>query len=376
MTNSFPSRRNFIKRISLLTGAALLTPNLLKSQTKQKSSTTSFIDQLKPAIKKGGFEMKDYWIWGSSIIKGEDGLYHMFADRWPKELGFNSWITASEVVHAIAKNPQGPYEFVNIALPKRKSSFFDGLVTHNPRIIKYKNTYYLYYFGTTYNFPTPSANEAWQDDYFEKAWMNKRIGIAWSKNINGPWNRLDKPILEPRPQKWDATITTNPSPVIDPLTKRILMVYKSSSFSSAPPLMLGITEAKKPLGKYKRLTDEPIFRFDNHTKDNDVEDPFVWHNGEYFELIMKDRFGHICGEDGAGLHATSQDAIQWHLSNPVKAYSRTVQWNDGTQTIQANLERPFLLIEEGKPTHLFLATGEGESPWNFKRTWNMVIPLI
>ena len=90
---------------------------------------------------------------------------------------------------------------------------------------------------------------------------------------------------------------------------------------------------------------------------------------------MKDRFGHICGEEGGGVHATSTDGIRWNLSDPVKAYSRTVRWNDGSETLQANFERPFLLIENGRPTHLFAATGEGPSPWNFERTWNMVIPL-
>lgn len=366
------SRRNFMKKAALAALGLSLAPQLLFA----KKTSAAFISKLLPAPVGGGFSMPSYWIWGSSVIKGNDGKYHMFADRWAKDVGFQGWVTNSQVVHAVADSPEGPYTFSDIALPVRGAEYFDGLVTHNPRIIFFKGLYYLYYFGTTYNFPVPQAGTKWEDDWFERAWMNKRIGVAWSESLYGPWHRPDKPAIEPRPGKWDATITTNPSPVVNPITGKILLMYKSSPVSSAPPLLLGVAEASDPLGEYKRLSDEPIFRFDTAAnKDNDVEDPFIWHNGKYYELIMKDRFGHICGEEGGGVHATSEDGVKWKLSDPVKAYSRNVRWDNGTETHQANFERPFLLLDNGKPTHLFAATGKGSSPWNFEETWNMVIPL-
>ncbi|WP_162817864.1 hypothetical protein U0035_21405 [Niabella yanshanensis] len=49
--------------------------------------------------------------------------------------------------------------------------------------------------------------------------------------------------------------------------------------------------------------------------------------------------------------------------------------DDGTVTRQANLERPFLLFENGKPTHLFAAKGSGDKPYQVDKTWNMVMPL-
>jgi|GEM_PF-6619943 len=41
------------------------------------------------------------------------------------------------------------------------------------------------------------------------------------------------------------------------------------------------------------------------------------------------------------------------------AYSRQLRWSDGRTQRQAFLERPQLLIENGKPTHRFFATAEG-----------------
>ena len=93
-------------------------------------------------------------------------------------------------------------------------------------------------------------------------------------------------------------------------------------------------------------------------------------------MIMKDMNGGICGERHAGIHAYSKDGAAWHLFNDPLAYSRQVRWDNGVVTIQGNLERPQLLIEDGRPTHLFAATSN--SPEGFARatdTWNMVIPL-
>jgi hypothetical protein len=67
--------------------------------------------------------------------------------------------------------------------------------------------------------------------------------------------------------------------------------------------------------------------------------------------------------------------VKWQLFDEVKAYSREVLWENGITTHQNHFERPFLLIENGVPTHLFAATGIGPKAWKFDKTWNMVIPL-
>jgi hypothetical protein len=296
----------------------------------------------------------------------------MFASRWSKTLGFGNWVSNSEVVRAVADTPVGPYTFEEVVLLPRGKNYFDGLVTHNPRIIKYQDFYLLYYFGTTYDFPVPTDEKVAD---WNQAWLNKRIGLAISKSVYGPWKRLDRPVIEPRPGKWDATITSNPAPVVDPSTGEILLMYKSSA-TPKPPLLLGVSKASLPEGPYTRLSEEPIFRFDTAAnQDNDVEDPFVWRSKDRFEVIMKDRFGHLCGEEGGGIRAWSKDGIKWRLYDQPKAYSRTILWDDGTTSLQNHFERPFLLIEDGVPTHLFAATGSGEKAWQMEHSWNMVIPL-
>ncbi|WP_198680066.1 glycoside hydrolase family protein [Aureibaculum luteum] len=368
------SRRKFIYDISKGMAFVALAQSGISCKTKEEPA---FSDRMLPAPVGGGFEMENYWVWGSSVIKGEDGKYHMFASRWPKDIGFGKWVTNSEIVRAVSDTPVGPYTFQEVVLPIRGKDYFDGLVTHNPRIIKYGDYYLLYYFGTTYDFDIPETNvNIWGDDRARKAWMNKRIGMAYSKSVLGPWRRMDQPVLEPRPGKWDATITSNPAPVVNEKTGEILLIYKSSTNGPEPPLLLGVSKAAGMQGPYLRIKDEPIFNLDtSKTNENDVEDPFVWWAGDHYELIMKDRFGHICGEKGGGIHALSKDGIHWEFAPNPLAYSKTILWDNGKTVYQNHFERPSLLIEDGKPTHLFAATGIGSKEWTFEKTWNMVIPL-
>ena len=333
--------------------------------------------RLMPAPKNGGFKRDDMFIWCGSVVKGEDGRYHMFASAWERELGFGvNWLFNCRIVRASSDTPEGPYTLEETVLGRRDRSFFDGMNVHNPSIKYHNGTYYLYYFGTTYGGPVPKAGEDVGARGLE-VWNNKRIGLATSNSVFGPWKRRDKPILEPRrPGSWDCTVTTNPSAAILP-DGTTYMIYKSREYAGST-LCLGVAKAASPDGEYRRVTDRPIFDFAN--PDFHVEDPYLWYSGGKFKALFKDDFknncGGITGEWGSGVYAESDDCVHWEIYADPKAYSRTVTWDDGTVTTQCNLERPNLLFDEnGVPTHLFLATGDGNSPYAFTHTWNMCIPL-
>jgi len=334
-------------------------------------------DKILPAPKQGGFKMNDYFIWCGSVIKGEDGRFHMFASRWKKDLGFSwHWLFNCEIVRASSDVPEGPYNFEEVIFERRNRRYFDAMNQHNPSIRFWNGTYYLYYFGTTYGGPVPGPGDKISEERATEVWNNKRIGLATSKSIFGPWKRADEPLLLPRSyEHWDCTITTNPAAAILP-NGTTYMIYKSREYFRST-LMLGITKAPKPEGPYERISDEPIFKFEN--PDFHVEDPFIWYEKGTFHALIKDDFknnsGGITGERGAGIYTTSMDCINWEISKHPKAYSKKVLWDDGTVTEQQCLERPNLLFQDGVPTHLFLATGRGNEPYVFDESWNMVIPL-
>ncbi|MCZ7645024.1 MAG: glycoside hydrolase family protein [Planctomycetota bacterium] len=331
----------------------------------------AFIERLKPAPRAGGFRMEGYWVWCGSAIRGEDGRYHLFASRWPSALPMiPHWLTNSEVVRAVADRPEGPYAFEEVVLPPRAAAW-DGRMTHNPTIHKRGDTFLLFYTGTTYTGPTPEPGRLCTKEMRLEARANQRIGVATSKSVRGPWTRLDRPVLEPRPGKWDGLMTTNPAPCVNP-DGSIYLIYKSTA-REGDLLRMGAARAARPEGPYERVRDESLFAWDE-TRDH-VEDAYVWRTPEGYELLMKDMRGGICGERGGGIHARSKDGADWTLTQPPLAYSRKVRWDDGTTTEQTHLERPQLLIENGRPTHLIAATSRGDAANPFQESWTLVIPL-
>ena len=74
--------------------------------------------------------------------------------------------------------------------------------------------------------------------------------------------------------------------------------------------------------------------------------------------------------------AHSKDGIQWTVDKDPKAYSLTVEWEDGSVEKQGQLSRPFILFEDGKPAYILFATMYGPGGFeNASRSWNMVIPI-
>lgn len=337
-----------------------------------------FIGQWAPVPKNGGFRMPGYHVWCGSPIVGEDGKYHLFASAWKEKYGFHfNWILRGRIVHAISDTPEGPYAFHSVVFEERDHKYFDARNQHTPFILHHDGTYYLYYFGTTFGGEIPENDGNLSPQRFVEIWNKKRIGVATAKSVYGPWTRPDKPLLEPRDENfWDCTITSNPSVAITP-TGKCYMIYKSRTNCDSP-LQLGIAVADKPDGPYERLANEPIFQFENPQWF--VEDPCIWYQNGRFCLLMKDDFrddsGGITGEWGSGVYAESDDCIHWEIAQQPKAYSRTLHWDDGSTTTQCHLERPCWLFQDGKPTHLFSATGTGSEPWAFEGgSWNVCMPL-
>jgi hypothetical protein len=339
------------------------------SSRKESIIIDNFQSHLKKAPVNGGFKMDDYWVWCGSSIKGNDGKYHLFASRWPKKYPFmEGYVFYSEVVHALSDKPEGPYVFHDVALSQRGEEYWDGRMTHNPSIIKYKDTYYLYYIGSTFEGEGPSVDSLKniKHIYQTTSYKNIKIGVAKSKSLYGPWERKS-PIIEPQPHGFDSVVTTNPAPCLMD-NGEVYLVYRTF-IRGGIGHRLGITKAAHPDSAYNRVIQEPIATAQ-------VEDPFIWQTKGKFYIIAKDMTGEITGEKHAGVFLIANDLTKWSLGKNPKAYSRKVFWDNGDITTQGSLERPHLLIEDGIPKFLFAATADGSGGFtNANNTWNMVIPI-
>jgi predicted GH43/DUF377 family glycosyl hydrolase len=301
-----------------------------------------------------------YYIWGATMIKGDDSLYHVFYSRWPDSLGFNAWVTHSEIAHAVSKSMFGPYQFYGIALNKRASDFWDGLCTHNPTIHKFNGKYYLYYMGNTGDgVNTKGYNFSHRN--------NQRIGVAISDSPYGPWERTNSPLIDVSKDKDapDALCVSNPS-IVKTSDDKYLLIYKAVGLKNKLPFggpVVHLTAlSDNPDGPFLKNTN-PIFTTKN--SDFPVEDPYLFYHGNLYYAILKDMGGYFNPNGKSLILFKSKDGMNWDLSNHFEVSTLTLEFAGGEIKKVDRLERPQLYIDSKTGLGvLFLAVKEGHKTYN------------
>lgn len=332
---------------------------------KNSQSDMKLSEWLQPVPQQSKFVDKDYFIWGASVVEGDDGKYHMYYSRWKRELGHNAWVTHSEIAYAVADSPDGPYTHQNVALPPRGEALWDGLCTHNPTVHKFNGKYYLYYMGNTGD---GKAMESLN-------WIhrnNQRIGVAVADSPAGPWKRQDIPLIDISPEKSapDSLIVSNPS-VTQMVDGNYLMIYKAvTAQGKAPfggPVVHLAATAPSPEGPFVKHP-APLF-----VKDGEkfpAEDPFIWRQEDSYYAIVKDFKGVFTNTGQSLALFESSDGFDWTPAEHPLVSQINVEWQGkGRQTL-AHLERPQLLLRNGRPAILFVAADETR-----EHSFNVHIPL-
>jgi hypothetical protein len=364
------ARRDFIR----LTGAAALT-SMMGLGTRAFSSTGAArrADELdlskwiQPVQPSSFFESKDWCIWCGSMIQGDDGLYHLFYSRWPRELGHTAWVTHSEVARAVAENPLGPYRHVEVVLPARGAKFWDGSSTHNPTIVRAGESYYLYYMG---NFGDGVRQRPLNWTHRN----NQRIGVAMARSLDGPWERKSHPLIDvsPEPDAPDALMVSNPTVCARP-GGGWLMIYKAVA-KQAPlpfggPVVHLVATSDSPAGPFTKRLNPVFTRAGEHFA---AEDPFVWHDGESYRALVKDNNGIFTRRGYSVAMFESQDGFDWSLSKHPFVTTPEVTLTDGRRLKLSALERPQLWLNKGEAAVLFCA---GAYDAERDHSFNVAIPL-
>ena len=319
------------------------------------------------------FENSTWSIWGGSVVEDEDGLYHMLYSRWPKKLGW-AWVTDSEIAHATSKSPFGPFKHQGVALPRLGKEPWDGWCTHNPTVHKFGEKYYLYYMGNT------GAGEVvgspgnqllnWEHR------NNQRIGVAVAERPEGPWVRMEQPVIDISDDDTalDSLMTSNPSVCQRP-NGEILMVYKAVGkkfpLPGGGPVVHMVAIADNPLGPFVK-SPNPVFTHGDERFP--AEDPYIWFQEGKYRAIVK-RMKHLGGQRIFSLvHYDSIDGIDWQPAKFHEISDRTITWEDGTTEKLDHLERPQVVFEDGKPIALICAADRIDEQ-NVRHSFNVQIPL-
>ena len=329
-----------------------------------------FADMIQPVPLTAKFSDPDYYIWCGTLVKGDDAKYHLFYSRWPRKLGFQAWVTHSEIAHAVGDTPLGPFKHRDVALPPRGKEFWDGLCTHNPTVRKFGDKYYLYYMGNTGD-GVAMKGLNWTHR------NNQRIGVAVADSPNGPWTRLDRPVVDVSPDfdAPDALMTSNPAFCERP-DGGYLILYKAVAKQGKPPfggpvvhLTATADSLTGPITKQMRPTfTAPGAAFP-------AEDPFIWFDksAHRYYAIVKDQNGHFTPQRGRSLILwESLNGFDWKLAAHPLVTTTEVNWADGRKQAVVYLERPQLFFENGRPTVLLCAVAEDAK---LAHSYNIQIPL-
>ena len=313
-------------------------------------------------------------IWGGSLVKGEDGLYHLYYSRWPKRLGW-AWVTHSEIAHAVAESPLGPYTFQDVTLPPRGAEFWDGLCTHNPTVHRFDGKYYLYYMGNTGDGKVVGMPGKPQLNWLHR--NNQRIGVAVADKLAGPWKRFDRPVIDISTDASapDSLMTSNPSVCQRP-DGSYLMIYKAVGqeypMPFGGPVVHCITTADSPTGPFRK---HPQTVFTVTGERFPAEDPYIWYQDGKYRAIVK-RMNDAQGKRYFTLaQYDSRDGFDWQPSRYHKISDRTLTWEDGSRQQLNHLERPQVFFENGKPAVLLCAADTIDQN-NVRQSFNVQIPLI
>jgi hypothetical protein len=210
-------------------------------------------------------------------------------------------------------------------------------------------------------------------------WDNRnhqRIGVAEADSPEGPWRRFDRPVIDVSPSGHDSLVCSNPAVTQGP-DGRFYMIYKavenSGVLPKGGPVVCGTAVAPSPLGPFTK-SKTPVMVNPEH--DWSVEDAFLWYENDRFYALAKDFQGYFtkAGKKHTALFE-SRDGFCWKLSPSPIGFLRGITMEDGEVLKLANMERPQIYIEDGKPVALLCACLKEEDEEGMRHSFNVRLPL-
>ncbi len=329
----------------------LLTKTMNESKSTRPEVLSAFGQNLTPVGRI--LEDLDHHVWGCAPIFGPDGKVHVFYSRWKNEAEHQGWLSVSEIAHAVADDPAGPFVTVDVPISGRGGPWWDSMTCHNPTIHQIGEQYVLFYMGNS-----------------DGQVRTKRVGMATADSLDGPWKRCDAPLIEPDPdpKAWNSMLSSNPAYLRHPNGEHWLY-YKSWRVADweldqatkdwrNTNRQYGLATATSLDGPWIKQGDGPLIDLREEVKDAQSEDAYLWVEDGKFKMIMRD-MGYWNHE--YGLYFESKDGLSW--SDPQIAFWDAFRYFDEPATGawgEGRFERPQLLMQDGKPQYLFAALRGGK----------------
>lgn len=335
--------------------SASVVLQVLTYAQSEKRDDLFFRDRLQPANETNIFKTDDYFNWGPSMLKGPDGLYHLFYSRWKKEYGFTGWLTHSEIAHAVAPSPAGPWEYRSTALQGAGKGHWDAITAHNPKIKFFEGKYYLYYISTNLGeqvYDEKQLVETARTGYSHPLWKplrsNQRTGVAVANSLDGPWERLDTPLIEPSGPI--TTLTVNPAIDRGPDGRYYLIVKGDKPNETRFIRNQAVAISDNPAGPFE-MQEKPVIDY------LDTEDVSMW-----YDKSREQFYGIFHAHSFIGM-INSPDGIHWKKATEYALSPKYIPLSNGDTLRPDRMERPFVYQEDGAPQVLSVAVKKGNDSY-------------
>lgn len=314
-------------------------------------------NKISPVITDNIFRDPEYYNWCSSIIKGEDGKYHLFYSRWERSKTFYAWLTHSKIAHAVADRPEGPYTYVNTAINLEKKRYKAGelITAHNPKIEYFNGKYHLYFCSTTMdrNVTDKEMKETARTGYSHPNWkplrVNQRTFVASASSLDGEWTIHEKPLLEPSGPI--ETLVVNPAITKGGDQRYYLIVKGDKPGSTKFERNQAVAVSDFPDRNFK-IQDKPVIQ------EWDTEDVSVWYDepsARFYAVFHAHTY--------IGM-MTSTDGINWTKATDFEVMNKRIeQTGKKPALLPDRMERPFVFRENNKPKVLSLAVKKGDDAY-------------
>ncbi|MCB0688356.1 MAG: family 43 glycosylhydrolase, partial [Saprospiraceae bacterium] len=338
---------------SILIGLLVIT---LMLDTYGQAADALFIrDYIQPVTDENIFSDPEYYNWGSSIVRDDQGMYHLFYARWRRDLHFTGWLTHSEIAHAVSEHPWGPWEYKETVLKGRRGNHWDAITAHNPKIKFFNGKYYLYYISTNAGGKTLTESqlvETAKTGYTHENWKplreHQRTGVAAANSLDGPWVRPEQPLIEPSGPI--TTLTVNPAITQGPDGKFYLIVKGDKPNEERFIRNQAIAISDHPDGPFI-MQDKPVIDY------LDTEDMSLWYDPEYQHY-----YGVFHAHSFIGM-VSSRDGKNWRKATEYVLTQKKILQANGDTLVPERMERPFVFYEDGKPVVLSVAVKKGDDSY-------------
>ncbi|VGO17424.1 hypothetical protein PDESU_06020 [Pontiella desulfatans] len=278
-------------------------------------------DNVKPRDVTNGIEAPDWSYWCGFPVKDDDGTFHLYTARWPEnEPRGHFGYFDSEIVHATATDPMGPYTYQGWIGPG-----------HNPELYQNAQGEYCIYSTHGRFYSSDSLNGPWKARTYN---FDKRGRYAFKNYVNFSF--------APRADGSHLAVSRR-----------------------------GYIWASKEGGEdWQEVSAESVYP----KVPGIFEDPVLWKDAVQYNMIVNDWKGRIA------YHLRSKDGFHW-ITEPGEAYVPGIaRYEDGTVLDWYKFERlRFLQDEHGRPIQAHFAVIDSDKhsdlPNDTHNSKHIIIPI-